>query len=318
MRRSLFPAVLILLMVTSAACGTALAAPGPGDEVTVEGTVTGVDGDPAGDAVVLLGEDATLTKHSPDQLREFADSDPANLTVVEVDDDGRFETTVAWEDAEAAVALDDDGISDLAYARRSARESGGNVTLDLQLYERRPQTVHAHAGTISDGERRTELYVNLGNSDDVAIENLSVSLSLPAGWSVADVTTNGSYHSGERTLTWSSVAPDGEVDTTVVLAVPEDETSGEYTVELRAESDSHRVDVESETVEVFPEDTPGPTRSPGGDAEGPSTTAPPLTPTDRSTPTQSPSPANASGPGLEGLAAVTALALLAALLALRR
>jgi hypothetical protein len=297
--------LVCLALGTSLAVGGALAA-GPGDEVTVDGTVTGTDGTPAEEAVVLIGQDSTLTEHSPAELRELAADDPGRLTVVAVDD-GTFAATVAWERAEAAVAVSEDGVSDLVYLRRE------NATVDLRLHERRPQTVHAHIGAVSADERRAELYVNMVNSGDATVENLSVVVvSLPENWSVATVGTNGSYHPGDREIIWSSVAPGGEVDTTVVLEVPAGTAPGEYAVELRAGSDTHRVDVTPTTVEVRPENTPGPTTMPPPGGDGTST------PTAGTPATTGPPRTDATGPGAGPVAAATAIGVLAALLRRRR
>jgi len=90
---------------------------------------------------------------------------------------------------------------------------------------------------------------------------------------------------------------------------------GEYTVELRAESDTHRVDAASETIEVRPEDTPHPTTGPSPVDEGDgrttvSTTRTPERPTRGST-------TNESGPGLGGGVTIMGLAVLVALLGRR-
>ncbi|MFB6151016.1 MAG: NEW3 domain-containing protein [Haloarculaceae archaeon] len=269
MRRSHAIALAGLLLVGTFVAASPAGAT-HGESVTVNGTVTGTDGAPAGDAVVLVGEDSALTAFSPDELRDLATDPPQNLTAVEVGRDGRFEATLGSLRAEAAVAVSDAGVSDLAYVR------GENATLSLRLHERRPQTVHAHLGAVTADERRAELYVNLGNSGDATVENLSVSIgSLPDGWAVDDVATNGTYHPDNRTLTWPSVAPGAEVDTTVVLTVPEGTATGEYTVELRAESDTHLVDVAPETVEVLPEDTPAPRTTPAPSDEEPRTSSSP-------------------------------------------
>lgn len=319
MRRSLCASLFgLLLLAAPLAGGTTVVGAGPDDidrghrhDVQISGTVTGMDGAPADDAVVLFGADATLTKFSPDELRDLAAADPANLTVVAADSEGRFEATVAWDRAEAAVALTDDGVSDLVFLGRE------NGTVDVRLYERRPQTVHAHVGAVSNDERRGDLFVNLVNSGDTAVENLSVTLvSIPDGWSVAEVETVGRYSAERRTLTWSSVAPGAAVDTTVVLSVPAGTPPGEYAVELRAGSDTHRVDVESETVEVLPEETPGPTTTPPPGDRATPTSSPPSPATDGTGGT-TPS-ADASGPGLGVAAAVTGLALATALLVRRR
>jgi hypothetical protein len=277
-------------------------------QITVDGTVIGVDGTPTSEAVLLVGEDSALTSHSPDELRDLAARDPRNLTVVPVGSDGRFEATLHSRRAEAAVAVSDDGTSDLVYVR------GEDTTLELRLHERRPQTVHTHLGGVAADERRAELYVNLVNSGDAPVVNLSVQVdSLPAGWSVAEVTTNGRYHSDNRTLTWGTVTPGGQVDTTVVLRVPEETPAGEYTVGLRADSDTHLVGVAPETVELLPEDTETPTPAPDGDpnpstsdagADGGSQSAQPRGTDASSTP--------ATGPGFGTVAAVVALALVGA------
>jgi hypothetical protein len=302
MRRSLRLALGVVVLAYTAAAASPAAVADHGGAVTVDGTVTGVDGAPATDAVVLLGESATLRELSPDELRRLAAAEPGNLTVVEVDSGGRFEATLESSRAEAAVAVSDAGISELVFVR-------GDATLDVTLYERRPQTVHEHLGPVIGDERRAELYVNLHNNGETAVENLSVRLeSLPDGWEVAGVETDGVYRSDGRTLHWWSVAPGDAVDTTVVLVVPEDAATGEYAVEMRAESDTHRIDADSVTVEVPPAETPGPTTVPPSPGEG--TTRPPTATT--ATPT------DGAGPGFGTAATVAGLALLTGLLVGRR
>ncbi|MFB6087104.1 MAG: NEW3 domain-containing protein [Haloarculaceae archaeon] len=340
-QRTLSSLVALLVLGTTVATGIALAAgPGPGDEVRVNGTVTGVDGGPASDAVVLFGDSMTLTDHSTSELRDLAAADPANLTVVSVGSDGRYEATVAWKRAEAAVALSDTGISDLVWFRSE------NGTRNMTLYERRPQTVHAHLGAVSHDERRAELLVNLVNNGETTVENLTVEIdSLPDGWSVAEVTSNGSYDPETGTLTWSSIPPGRQVDTEVALTVPEDATPGKYVVELRAASDTHLVSLADarETVEVLPEETAKPTLTPtatpgdGGttrSGETPTATADGETPTagggktpatgagggtatasDRGAGTPS---TTAAGPGLTVVAALSAVVALALLFVRRR
>jgi hypothetical protein len=243
---------------TDAAFG---ADPGPGDNVSIDGTVTGPDGEPATDAVVLVADSLPLTELSPSRLRTLAAADPPNLTVAAVDDDGSFDATAPWDHAEAVVAVSEAGTSDLRFARRE------NTTLSLQLYEHRPQTVHVHLGAVTYEERTAEMFVHLDNNDDATVRNLSVEIvSVPAGWSVAAVRNDGGVTETvgptNRTLSWRAIRPTEEADTTVVLRVPTDASPGEYTVELRAESDSHRVSVEDETVEVLPEETAKPTTMP--------------------------------------------------------
>jgi hypothetical protein len=292
---------LAALVVATALAGGGLAAgAGPGDEVTVAGTVTAVDGGPAADAAVLIGDDGDLTERSTTDLRRLAERGPGELelTVVRTDDEGRFETRVPWGHASAAVVVSDEGVSDLHRIRRE------NATLDVALYERRPQTIHAHLGGVAHDETRAELFVNLDNSDDATLRNLTVELAaLPEGWSVATVETAGRYDATSRTLTWAAVAPGDGVDTTVVLAVPDGTAPGEYVVDLRARSDDHRIGVAPETVEVLPEETAGPT------------TAPARTPTAAGTP--SPTPTDAAAPGAGVAAALTAFACLVALFGAR-
>jgi len=299
-------ALLTVCLLVAAVGATALTVgANHSDEVTVDGTVTGTDGSPAGDAVVLIGQDATLTTHSPAELLAIAEDDPNDPTGVPVADDGRFSTTLDSRRAEAAVAVSEDETSDLVYLHSE------NATLDIRLYDHRPQTVHAHLGSVAHDERRAQLFVNLGNSGETTISNLSVTLGeLPDGWSVAEARTDGQYHATNRTLAWSSVGPSEEVDTTVVLSVPGDASAGTYTVSLSADSDTHRVDVSDETVEVLPEKTAGPTETvlPGdGEETAASTSATPTSPTATS----------ASGPGM-GLAVTLAALAGAAGLLIRR
>lgn len=322
MRHPLVPALaVVLLLAAYAAAGTAVAggsalvgAPDSADQVTVDGTVTGVDDAPAGDAVVLVGEYGLLSKKSPAELRDIAADDPADLAVVEVADDGSFSTTVDRRQADAVLALSDAGVSE------TVRLGGENATLSLQLHEHRPQTVYAAVSSVSYGENRTRMYVSLVNNGDAAVENLTVDVtSLPDGWSVADVETDGSYDAASRTLTWRSVPAGAEVDTTVTLVVPEAATVGEYRADLAGSSDAHPVTVEDATVELLPEETAGPTETAlGGDG---ATSTPRYTDdletTTTSTPTDTPRPTATSTPGLGVLVALAGL-LAGAVVAARR
>ncbi|MXR41685.1 hypothetical protein GRX01_10090 [Halobaculum sp. WSA2] len=231
--------------------------PGPGDDVRIEGTVTGVDGEPAADAAVIVGESGTLRELSTDELRALAAADPPNVTVARVGDDGGFAATVDWDRADAAVAVSDRGVSELRILGHE------NATLALRPHERRPRTVFAHLGAIGHGERRGDLYLSLVNNDETAVRTLSVRVtSLPERWSIAAVRGDGRFHPANRTIEWSSVAPGEEVDTTVVVATPATPSPGAYSVGLRAASATHPVAIENETVEVRPAETPGPTTAP--------------------------------------------------------
>jgi len=316
MRHPLVPALLVVLLLGAyALAGVAVVDGAPDERVTVDGTVTDADGAPASDAVVLVGEYAMLTKLSPADLREVAAGEPQDVTVVAVGDDGGFATTVAWERADAAVALDDDGISDVV------RLGHDNATLSLALHERRPQVVHAHGSSVSHGETETRLFVSLVNNGDGPVENLSVAIEgLPDGWSVAGVETAGAYEATGRTLSRASVPAGAEVDTTVTLAVPADAAVGEYDVTLSAESDSHPVSVDGATVEVLAEETAGPTKTAvGGDG---ATTTPADVSTANPTPTgtasPTPSPVGTTSPGFGALAAVGAAGLVALVVGRRR
>lgn len=319
MRHPLVPALLVVLLLGAYALAGAAVVGGaaPDEQVTIDGTVTGPDGGAASDAVVLVGEYAMLTKLSPDDLREVAAGEPQDVTVVEVGADGGFATTVAWERADAAVALDDDGISEVV------RLGHDNVTLSLALHERRPQVIHAAASSVSHGETETRLFVSLVNNGDEPVENLSVAIEgLPDGWSVAGVETAGTYDAETGTMTWASVPAGAEVDTTVTLTVPADAAVGEYGLTLSAESDSHPVSVDGATVEVLPEETAGPTKTvAGGDGDDATPTSredgtisPPPTAAGTASPT--PSPVGTTSPGFGAL--VTAVAAGLAALVVRR
>lgn len=313
--RSVLAAALLVLVGVSAGATPALAAgTGTGDEVRIDGTVTGPDGAPAGDSVVLVGDAAMLSKLSPDELRAFAADDPERLTVVPVGDDGQFETTVPRDRAEAAVAVSDAGISEVVRLGRS------DASLSLRLHERRPQTVRASASAVSVDDRRTELSVGLINTGDEDVENLSVTLtSLPDGWTVEDVETDGSYRAADATLTWTAVPAGDQVDATVVLRVPEDAPVGEYTVDLRARSDSHPVAVDPVTVHLRPEETEQPTtRVPAGDGDASTTDRHTATERHTTDPPARESPTVTPVPGFEVAAALAALALSTALLWRRR
>lgn len=305
--------VAVLVGVVVAGFPTA-AAPGPGDQVALQGTVTGTDGAPAGDAVVLIGEYSMLSKLSPDELRDVAADDPDGLTVVSVDGEGRFSATVSWKRADTAVALNDAGISDVE------RVGHQNTTLSFRLHEHRPQRIHATSVAVSADEHGGDLLLSLVNNGDATVENLSVTLaSLPEGWSVGEVETGGVYHPATNTITWRSVPPGAEVDTTVVLTVPADAAVGEYSVDLRARSDTHPISVPPVTVELLPEETAGPTTTslPMGDEETGTTAGGDGTAT-RSERSSRRSSTATSTPGFAVATAVVALALATGLLGRRR
>lgn len=308
MRHPLVPTLLVVALLAAYGLGgTALVAGAAGADVTVEGTVTGPDGEPAGDAVVLVGEHGLLSKMSPSELRDVAADDPQDLAVVEVVENGSFSATVDRRHADAALALSDGGVSEVA-------DVASGEALDLRLHERRPQTVYASAVALSHGERQTDLYLSLVNNGDEAVENMTMSVtSLPDGWSVASVETAGTYDAEAGRLTWSSVPPGAEVDTTLVLDVPADAAVGDYAVEFGATSDSHPVSAEDAPVEVLPEKTAGPTQTvfddgtPRDTDDGSETDAatPTETPgmTDGTTPTATP----ADSPGFGAVVALAAL-----------
>lgn len=306
MRHPLVPTLLVVgLLAAYAGAGVVLADGSVAAEaVRVDGTVTGVDGAPGGDAVVLVGEYGLLSKHSPDELRSIADDDPADLAVVEVADDGSFSTTVDRRRADAVLALSDAGVSE------TVRLGGENATLSMQLHEHRPQTVHAAVSSVSHGETRIRMYVSLVNNGDEPVENLTVEVtSLPDGWSVADVETDGSYDEATRTLTWRSVPAGAEVDTTVTLSVPDAASVGEYGVGLAGSSGTHAISVPDGTVELLPEETAGPTTTVlGGDG---ATSTPRYTDDLESTATppgtDTPRPTGTSTPGLGVLVTLAAL-----------
>lgn len=304
MRHQLVPAVLVaVLLVAYGVAGAALAGgAAAGDAVTVEGTVTGTDGAADDDTVVLVGEYAMLAKLSPSELRDVADDDPQDLTVVEVGPDGAFAANVSAARADGAVALSDDGVSE------TVRLGNQGATLSLRLHERRPQTVRTAATPAGPGEV-TRLHVDMHNNGDHAVENLSVALAaLPDGWHVVDADAGGAYDADARALTWASVRASGHVDVTVSISVPEDAAVGEYVVGLRADSDTTPVAVENATVEVR-EETAGPTETRTGSLGGDEQTA-------TETPvTATQSPTGTSIPGFGVAAALVALA--AAVLALR-
>lgn len=314
MRPPLVHALAVALLLSAYAVGGAMlvAGAGPGDPVTVEGRVTGPDGSAAGEAVVLVGEYGLLTKLSPDELRDIAAQDPGDVTVVDVAADGAFETTVSYERADAAVALTDDKVSEVL------RLGHDNATVAFALHERRPQTVHAAAASVSHGEKRTELHLGLVNNGDAAVENLTVTLGgLPDGWTVADVATDGSYDGDRRSVSWAAVPAGAEADATVRLAVPADAAVGDYEVSVAVDSTSHPVAVDDASVEVLPAETPGPTTTVlGGDetttggtgSDPPSGTTSPPEPTASPTPSNTPAPVGTTSPGFGVGLAVAALA----------
>jgi hypothetical protein len=225
--------------------------------------------------------------------------------VIDVDESGYYNSSFDSLEGEAAVALNDHGISRLHYFR------GVNQTIGFKLHERRPQVIHGHIGSVSHDEKRAELFVNLVHNGEDPMRNLSVRLvSIPDGWSASEAETSGRYDEANRTLHWAAVEPGAEIDSTVILSVPENRSVGEYPVDVDAISETHTVTASDEIVEVLPENTAAPTTSPppGDDPNERTTVAATVVPsTDTSQP--NPTPTTSSAPGFDAIVAVGALLL---------
>jgi hypothetical protein len=307
MSRGLLFVAGVLAVVIAASGGVSGA---HGGQVTVNTSVTDIDGSPADNAVILIGEDATLNKLRTDELRQLAENNPENLRVVDVDKSGYYNSSFESIEGEAAVALNHQGISRLHYFR------GVNQTIEFQLRERRPQVIHGHIGSVSQDEDRAELFVNLVHNGEHPMRNLSVRLvTIPNGWSVSQAQTSGEYFEENRTLHWPTVEPGAEIDSTIVLNLPEDRSVGKHSIKVEAGSDTHNVTASKEIVEVLPEDTAEPTTSPppGQEDDERTTVAATVAP---STDTSQPKPrvTTSTAPGLGAIAVFAAMLLSVVLL----
>lgn len=296
--------------------------------VTVSGTVTDEAGQPVTDAYVLL--EPTPTEHVDEALAghrsiaevllRFGIADVDGLTVAETDDEGRFSASVpAGEYAVIAVAEESRAVSPLRTVTVD-----DDATVDLQVDPHR--IVYADLEVpdrVAPGETVT-VTVDLANPDDRAVESLTMTLSLPDGWTVESVDTTGDWDADARRLRWETVPAGEQVEATLTLQVPPDADREAYPVELTAEAESHFVEYDGyDSVDVMP---PGATRTPppspieeqtvtpGPDEAGGDGSADPESPTPSSTSsaTSRATDAPAGAPGFGFVAAVAALALLAA------
>lgn len=221
------------------------------ENATLTGTVTTIDGAPAANATVLVGSRALFEKSSPSELRAMAADDPQDVAVVETDADGRFSVTPGEAvDREAVVALSERGVS------RIVPYEPGSVNLTLRSTKAlslRTPSARAEPGG------RAVLTFELRNTDDVAVENLRLTLGkLPDGWNVADATAeSGTYSEANRTFRWETVEPGERVQATLRVFVGLDAETKTYTLPVFADSATHGVEAGDVSVRVaYPTEEP--------------------------------------------------------------
>lgn len=247
----------------------------PGVHLT--GTVTDESGDPVADASVLIQpanatafEELALSRSIHDGFRKLAESGGTDeVTVVQTDAEGRYETSLDVGEYEL-VAVTDDGLS---MVRQVDASDGGTVETDLELDPDRVQPVDgADVGHVTAGNE-TSVTVRVANVDDEPIRNASLSVSIPDEFTVVDVETDGRWNADSRTLTWETVPAGSQVTATIRVRVAEDAPESEYRIAYAGGSDTHLLQTTNPSrVSVRP---PGatPTHHPGGGDGTPTPTA---------------------------------------------
>lgn len=125
-------------------------------------------------------------------------------------------------------------------------------------------------------------------NDGDATSGYILDVSLPAGWTVVEQTSDGgSWQSSDYDWLWQSVESGESVTASVTVRVPRDETADSYTVEAAAKSSAGTEDTTTRSITVeeavqTPTPTAMPTQqtpTPESPFEPPTATAAPTTPT---------------------------------------
>ena len=219
-----FPLLAVALLVVFAVPAGAVSAPAPSvdttapenvaaTQTTLSGTVSYLNGTAAADATVLVGNRSQFENASTDELRELAADPPASVATATTGEDGSYTLAVNDSvDAEAVVAVSDDGVS------RLRRYQSGELDLTLRTTE--PLAFTAEPVTDEPGGRATVTFT-LTNTGDRAVEGLKLTLgSLPDGWNVARTSASaGTYHEANRTFVWGAVEPGQTITADLTLFV---------------------------------------------------------------------------------------------------
>lgn len=280
--RRVLPAVLVAVgLATAATAGLAAVGaaatpadgPGAGPAGPTAGThgasVTGVVTDADGDAVegaYVLAQPAFATalesavngsRPVGETLLDLARDPPRGVLVNTSRAGGAYLVDLSGQGRYDVVAVAADG----SVSAIRTVEVGSNATeLDLTVDGDRVLAVDGQDVAGTPG-RTTAVSIAVENTDDRPVRNLSVSLGpLPDGWSVEDVTTDGSFDEATRTVRWERVAAGETATATVTLTVPEDAALDTYAIDLTADAATHYVEhVDAVRVRVSP---PNSTKTP--------------------------------------------------------
>lgn len=218
----------------------------PGDTVvgaepnaTVTGTVSGPDGEPAGNATVVLAPhpEPLFAKATPTELADVATAETADdVHTTTTAADGSFSATVP-PGAYDAIALRDGNVSQIGTVNVSGNAStdgGGDGTVRgnrtgsvaLSIRDERPLRYRA-SGTAAKPGANATVTVAVYNTD-ADPTNLTVRVTdVPAGWELAGIGGNAAeVDEDDRTVRFENVESGGWARAELTLRAPEDAARG--------------------------------------------------------------------------------------------
>jgi len=258
---------------------------GDGANATVEGTVSGPDGEPAGSATVALAPhpEPLFAKATPSELADVLNAETADdFHVARTDADGSFAATVPPGEYDV-VAVRDGNVSQIGTVNATAAGGGSasaNASVALSITDERPLTYRTSAGTAEPDGNVTVTAAVYNNDADT--ENLTVSFTgVPAGWTVTGSGGNAvAVDEASRSFRFENVSSGEWARAELTLRAPADARRGTtetVSVRVTARGDDANGTVEvrwrgSATVRVPSNETTAATSVPGGD-EGSNATA---------------------------------------------
>ena len=113
-----------------------------------------------------------------------------------------------------------------------------------------PATITSDGPSTAASGNTVTVSINLTNAG-TAEENYIADVSMPTGWSVQSQSDDsGEWNSGDKSWLWQNVDSSESVTPSISLAVPDDESSGSYTIETAAKTSEGTVATTSHSLTI--------------------------------------------------------------------